>query len=1016
MTTNFGCALNAESIIDCLSQKKFYAIPSYQRAYKWDTEHVTRLLSEICRYYYDSTQKFQSCVGYDLTKHAKFIGTVILVRDEQLKKKIFETGDSEFYAVIDGQQRLTTCYLFYIALLNRLYYLSNKIAECIIDKITYTGNLRNVTDDINDCVKLIEPVLWRASSQFKPRLGREGIDHWGQNIFESPFAILARNLKKLSNYTQNVPLYDSSMAKWKAAEHLNVDILDRKSVPPNMFNVINAIDAFLDYICYGPTKDLGIDLDLPDDDEYPSIEDMLEYGGEKTCNALRFNTKYKLKHYLDMKEQGCTPANGDEEEAMNAAPFVEAATRLICFTSFFNRTVYVATVTCEAENYLDIFESLNTAGRPLSAIETFIPEVYKFFNSDLVLKHIPNGLEAEIFNFEDPIFEKQIETTQQLLDQIKNLIDLKNLGDKVPEAILISFALLYNGTRLSANGKDQRRELKNSFEAVSQKALTDLEAGVPYKDAIAPVTHYLRVLYETVSYWVNFSKADQSKVVEEFEPIFNDTSFSTKGSNGDIKGSPKDLLDEAKVSFALTRSINSTLAMTIGCRFYIQYRLTTDDLKEKAYLIFLRVVRALGAYSGLWFSMIDSTNGIEGTYRDILTGKKKSNDRSLVAKHFIDPRALISADEVIERLKVALCQKRLNKKWGVDAWKEQLTELGQTGQRTANSRFLHLCYLHHTEVDDTTDGMRRLEARPSSSSKYLTLEKWKEFYTDKQFDLEHVLPQSTRMSPGAWTNELHGQPAKDRVIHQLGNLTFIPKSLNCIVQDFGWDVKSCGYQCMVDTNPIPDVLENKINGSTAPFDRKKIKRSLAKFFKNRVAEKQIEELANPAIVWNEEFIQKRTERMAEIIWKNLTPFLNLDTAPENATSDASQKQNPEPKQETKPEQEPKQEQEQEQEMSQPLQLEQNEKLKEDLIARLGTPTTSSAERTVWKFGDKTAAFGVQDGAFYVEMPSKGMGLRCHSKHKTHHGANIWVLDSEDSKMVKDILRLAERTAELYAKS
>lgn len=68
MTTNFGCALNAESIIDCLSQKKFYAIPSYQRAYKWDTEHVTRLLSEICRYYYDSTQKFQSCVGYDLTK------------------------------------------------------------------------------------------------------------------------------------------------------------------------------------------------------------------------------------------------------------------------------------------------------------------------------------------------------------------------------------------------------------------------------------------------------------------------------------------------------------------------------------------------------------------------------------------------------------------------------------------------------------------------------------------------------------------------------------------------------------------------------------------------------------------------------------------------------------------------------------------------------------------------------------------------------------------------------------
>ena len=56
--------------------------------------------------------------------------------------------------------------------------------------------------------------------------------------------------------------------------------------------------------------------------------------------------------------------------------------------------------------------------------------------------------------------------------------------------------------------------------------------------------------------------------------------------------------------------------------------------------------------------------------------------------------------------------------------------------------------------------MRRLEARPSSSSKYLTLEKWKEFYTDKQFDLEHVLPQSTRMSPALGPTNSTGSPPR----------------------------------------------------------------------------------------------------------------------------------------------------------------------------------------------------------------------------------------------------------------
>lgn len=81
----FTIANNEKTKFD--TNKKQYVIPKYQREYKWSQEQVKTL---IC----------------DINKHEKFLGNIIL------------NEFTDFYEIVDGQQRITTLFLLLIALFN----------------------------------------------------------------------------------------------------------------------------------------------------------------------------------------------------------------------------------------------------------------------------------------------------------------------------------------------------------------------------------------------------------------------------------------------------------------------------------------------------------------------------------------------------------------------------------------------------------------------------------------------------------------------------------------------------------------------------------------------------------------------------------------------------------------------------------------------------------------------------------------------------------------------------------
>ncbi len=84
------------------SQEKQFVIPIYQRVYSWEKEQCKQLWDDIIK------------TGGNDQIEGHFIGSIVFVHDG-----IYTTNYNELL-IIDGQQRLTTITLLFIALRNHL--------------------------------------------------------------------------------------------------------------------------------------------------------------------------------------------------------------------------------------------------------------------------------------------------------------------------------------------------------------------------------------------------------------------------------------------------------------------------------------------------------------------------------------------------------------------------------------------------------------------------------------------------------------------------------------------------------------------------------------------------------------------------------------------------------------------------------------------------------------------------------------------------------------------------------
>ncbi|MCL2249231.1 MAG: DUF262 domain-containing protein [Oscillospiraceae bacterium] len=102
--------------------KRHLRIPMYQREFKWDEPKI-------------------QCLVRDIANHAKFLGIIIL-----------DEGDNA-YEIVDGQQRITTCFLIFMAMHN-LYSGHQREQQHILDLMQLNNTFVLSNDSVGDYMNI----------------------------------------------------------------------------------------------------------------------------------------------------------------------------------------------------------------------------------------------------------------------------------------------------------------------------------------------------------------------------------------------------------------------------------------------------------------------------------------------------------------------------------------------------------------------------------------------------------------------------------------------------------------------------------------------------------------------------------------------------------------------------------------------------------------------------------------------------------------------------------------------
>lgn len=388
--------------------------------------------------------------------------------------------------------------------------------------------------------------------------------------------------------------------------------------------------------------------------------------------------------------------------------------------------------------------------------------------------------------------------------------------------LLLPFALAETGAKLSKRHSDQRRYLRDEYD----KWQTPDER---YK------------FLEHLSHTAIFIEDAWKKGNKAFESI----AFPNK----DIILMCMDLLGKA----------NHEIAIAPLVRFYSEVQLTSPSARESAVQELEKAIKSVTAFSTFWRGIGETTGNLAAQYRELMEKgfDKLGNQAFCRCPKIGESLANLKADGLQAALRYIL-----ENRVGVDSkanWVKLSFERPIYKTSRPLARFLLFAAMHNTDADPGNPGFR--VAGRKGLLNMLSWEEWK-----KDLTVEHVAPQEP--GQGSWPGPLYEKPD---IIECLGNLTLLPAAENSSFQNKSWSEKKEMYKVLSSSTPEEletCLLEAEDNGIQLGDTTKNLLRQ-GKYFPHLSAIHQLE-------TWDEEFIHKRSERLAELAWANLSPWLGFD--------------------------------------------------------------------------------------------------------------------------------------------
>lgn len=657
----------------------FYRIPRYQRQYSWNKSQVTKLLGDIYVYY-------RSCLDSEgAAKYQKFIGTLILVNTGNALSRII-------YDVIDGQQRLTTLQIILYAIaVKRIALLKDYIA---LNQDTDNNSLapQVVSELFSAAEKTVAGKLYHISEQkYYPLLFREDVEELSDYCSAQNGKVNSVSSTSPISYKSDTAVAFYGLARFFAAANVQItregqlqawrnQKIDSKitaNFDGSYKQSYDIITDFLDALCEGMGDNSisgGKGKGYKFLSEYGKVEEE-DIQPEEPFDLKRFNAFFQK---LFFEKQGYDSVFEVLESIRGgqlpnwSIPLIQSI-RLHAFYCFLDSFVNYVQIECKSDEALDIFQTVNTTGKPLTCIETFLPEVHRLAATE--------GLS----DFSEPIADAYDGLSlQDLLFKVNMLSGkISNLkrGDGNSE-IVTMFALVYSGTKLGKKESEQRRYLIQHLQQAIKSA-PDNEAKT------VAIYRYVLMLYLMQRWWLFAQHQDKPEAFSDDDKILAHLPV--------IKCSTEELQNNLEFCCAVLQSTQQRLATAVAGRFYCDWELghRTPELADKL----AAALKSLVAFSALWLSGSAQTDGIDYVYRSVLS-PRVSNDRSNVLDFNYCSNNPLDLSQLQKFLFGEYCKNK-NEAGTVQGWLDNLTK-NSTAVRKNMTRFLHMVYVENSEKDDAS--------------------------------------------------------------------------------------------------------------------------------------------------------------------------------------------------------------------------------------------------------------------------------------------------------------------------
>lgn len=617
-----------------------FKIPEYQRTYDWSEENIDRLMQNIF-------SGFESMSRNTEESSFTFLGTLILV-EEKIKESSFRC---QSYSIVDGQQRLTTLTLLACALIERLRIRYNELPKL---PANITEWLKNENDDLvydlNSCVCGQQRSSGRKFHPF-PRIVRD-LDTRGDSFQSQELnSSIAIFLSKFDEYIQENTVGNTEF---------EIPDLGKSRDAKNIERNYKILKKFCKH------------LNDPD------------WFNEKDCSFLSEDKIFSKGYNGLWKKNQDVPWNESAKGygAIKKRQETHAYFRTLMIAAYFRDYIAVTTVVTKNETAaFDIFDSLNTTGEPLTALETLKPHVIKNHKNE---KYKGSKCEQSFNQIEQNLDEFYPDTNQKQ-DETKKLI--------------VSFSLYLEGKKIPLNSLSaQRRELLNSFKSSNNSN--------KFMEALADVSEY------RCNFWI-------PKNINLINKYHQD---------------PKQA-GEVKLLSTLLYDMKTTLTIPILSRYWVVGK------NEQNFDQFIEVLKALTAFLVLRRAITESTAGIDTCFREIMEEAGQSDKKFGLCIGSSFQNQILD----IQTLKNALRNKLQSPKVKFENredWINLVIDFPIYNNRQPLTRFLLFAATHNTSQDPDELGLlTRDNIQPSDDRKYLTFEKWNsELYKT----VEHVAPNSDK--------------------------------------------------------------------------------------------------------------------------------------------------------------------------------------------------------------------------------------------------------------------------------